>query len=223
MSRSETLPAFARDYLDALDRRLADLSTEERAELTTPVEQRLADLAREDDSGGRESVEQHFGSPEQLAADLRAAAGYPPVRPGQPAASITTADWLRRQATRPPIAAVVRYLASLRPAWWAARGYLLVAGVLAALSQGGGYRLHTIGSYTQASDEGQTIHSTGLWLLIPLTAIVASVVLGHLTPRLPPPGRLLVVALDAVAVLTLLAYPTWWLAPAFAYYTGLVS
>jgi hypothetical protein len=32
MSRSQTLPAFARDYLDALDRRLADLSTEERAE-----------------------------------------------------------------------------------------------------------------------------------------------------------------------------------------------
>jgi hypothetical protein len=68
----------------------------------------LADLAREDDSGGRESVEQHFGSPGQLAADLRAAAGYPPVRTGQPAASITTADWLRRQATRPPIAAVVQ-------------------------------------------------------------------------------------------------------------------
>lgn len=223
MNRSETLPAFAQDYLAALDHRLADLRTDERTELTTPVEQRLTDLVREDDNGGRDSIEQQFGSPEQLAAELRAAAGHPPVRPDRVAAPINTAEWLRLQAPRPPIAAVVHYLASLRPAWWAARGYLLVAGVLAAVSQGGGYRLHTIGSYNRAFDQGQTIHSTGLWLLIPLAAVVASVVLGHLTPRLPQPGRLLVAALDAATVLILLAYPTWWMGPAAAYYTGLVS
>jgi hypothetical protein len=33
----------------------------------------------------------------------------------------------------------------------------------------------------------------------------------------------LVAALNVVALVLLIAYPTWWLAPAFAYYSGLVS
>lgn len=221
MSRSDTLPASARAYLDALHRHLADLDPADRADLTAPVEQRLADLTEAGE--GPRQIERQFGRPGELAADLRAAAGYPPPPTGHTAVPASTAQWLREQSRRPTTAAVIRYLASLRPAWWAARGYLLVAGVLAAVTQGGGYRLHTLGSYKQAFDDNTPPRTSSLWLLIPVAAVTASIIVGHLTPRLPRPAQLLVVGLNAAAVLTLLAYPTWWMGPAFAFFTGLVN
>ena len=47
--------------------------------------------------------------------------------------------------------------------------------------------------------------------------------LGSMTERSPAAVRLVITALNAVAIVLLIAYPTWWLAPAFASYTGLVS
>jgi hypothetical protein len=58
---------------------------------------------------------------------------------------------------------------------------------------------------------------------IPLLAIGASIALGVSTPRLPPTGRWIVVALDVAAVVVLLAFPTWWMPPAGAYFAGLAG
>lgn len=222
MSGSHTVPAGVREYLDAVHRHLVDLRPEDRAELISPVEQRVIDLGAAD--GGAEQIERHFGTPAQLAAELRTAAGYSPPPTGRAVSGpVSTTAWLRQQATRPTAAAVITYLSSLRPAWWAVRGYLLVGGVLAASSQGGGYRLHTMGSYKQAFSADTVPHLTLLWLLVPLGAVLASIVLGHLTPRLPRLVQLLVLGLNAAAVVTLLAYPTWWMGPAFAFFAGLVN
>jgi len=67
------------------------------------------------------------------------------------------------------------------------------------------------------------VHASLAWLLIPAGAVIASILLGSMTERSPAVVRLLITALNAVAVVLLIAYPTWWLAPAFASYTGLVS
>ncbi len=222
MSGSHTVHAGVREYLDAVHRHLVDLRPEDRADLISPVEQRVIDLGAAD--GGDEHIERHFGTPAQLAAELRTAAGYPPPPTGRAVSGpVSTTAWLGQQASRPAAAAVITYLTSLRPAWWAVRGYLLVGGVLAVSSQGGGYRLHTMGSYKQALLDTTEPHLTRTWLLIPVLAVLASIVLGHLTPRLRRPVQLLVVGLNAAAIVTLLAYPTWWMGPAFAFFSGLVT
>lgn len=56
-----------------------------------------------------------------------------------------------------------------------------------------------------------------------LAAVVTSVVLGRCAGRLPHPVRLAMTALDVLAVFTLLAYPTWWMGPAFAYFAALAG
>ncbi len=81
-------------------------------------------------------------------------------------------------------------------------------------------------SYTQAlggRDDTAMIHPSLTWILIPLAAVVASVALGLTTAGLPRTARVLVAALNVIAIALFLGYPTWWLAPAFAYYTGLVT
>jgi hypothetical protein len=206
-------------YLDEVRQHLRDLPPDDRADLTAPVEQRLVELAG--DSGGPADIEKQFGRPAQLAADLRSSAGYPP-----PTAGPTTGGWLtgrlREWCRRPAVAQVVAYVVSLRPAWWAIRGYLVLGGVLASFGSDK-YGLHTIGYYNQVFVAATPPHRNVWWVAIPLLAIVASVVLGVLTPRLPPIARWLVVAFDVAAVIALLAFPTWWMPPAGAYFAGLVG
>lgn len=214
----------AQAFLNTVRGRLDDLTTSDQADLLDQVEQRLHDL---DTSGGPDAIDTHLGKPADLADEIRAAAGFPPAAATtETVRSTSSIDALRALTAHRTMRPVVNYLVSLRPAWWAARGYILIAGVLAAISQGGGYRLHTLGSYTQAfggRDDTAMVHLSRTWILIPLAAVVASVALGLATARLPRTARVLVAALNVIAIALFLAYPTWWLAPAFAYYTGLVT
>jgi hypothetical protein len=211
-------PAHVRTYLEEVRRHLGDLPGDDRAELTAPVEQRLVELfARGADPV---DVERQFGSPAQLAADLRSSAGYPP--PAAPSGGSWFGSRLQRTSANPWVAAVIGYLFSLRPAWWAARGYLVLGGVLAVLGPDK-YGLHTIGYYDQLFVAATPSHGNVLWVAIPLLAIGASIALGVSTPRLPPTTRWIVAALDLAAVVVLLAFPTWWMPPAGAYFAGLAG
>ncbi len=220
MNSSEILQTANLGYLAAVDDQLSDLAPTAHAELVAQVEDRLRELRPNEDAAAV------LGPPAVFAAELRHFAGFPPTQ--QPS-SQSRAGWLQAQARRPVPHAVFAYLGSPRPAWWAARGYLLVALVLAVLSQGSGWGLHTIGSYSQVYDVrgehalGRWAWSISPWLLLVMAAVVASVALGLGTHRLPPPARLTVAALDALAVVALLAYPTWWMAPAFAYFSNLAG
>lgn len=221
-NRLENLSPGAQTFLETVRGQLCDLSPSDQADLIEQVEHRLQDLDASDEPN---AIETHLGEPADLANDLRAAAGFSlvPTQLNSAARASSSLDTLRAVAGHRVMRPVIRYLDSLRPAWWAVRGYLLVAGVLAVISQGGGYRLHTIGSYTQASRDTTPIHPNLVWLLIPAAAVVASIALGLTTSRLPRTARLLVAAMNIVAIALLLAYPTWWLAPAFAYYSGMVT
>jgi hypothetical protein len=213
------LPLLASDYLAAVRDHLAGLPAEEQSDLLLPVEQRLLELPAEELSARR--LAELFGSPQQLAADLRTAAGHPegPV----PAAAVEP-SWVRRwlitQAARPRLAPAFQYLDSLRPAWWALRGLLLVSAGVAALDNGG-WRLHRLGLYLEPFG-GTQIRPALFWLLFPV-AVVASILVGRLTPRLPGLLRRLPLLLNVVAVVALLAWPTWWVGPSLAYYSGLVG
>ena len=209
-SSQETLSPQSRDYLAAVRSKLADLPAADQSDLLEQVEQRLRDLDASAEYRG-------------MAADLRAAAGFPAAAVPAQASPFagTSADLFRSVARSRAARPGIDYVLSLRPAWWAIRGYILLAGILAAISQGGGYGLHTLGSYRQAFTGASPVHTSLPWLLIPASAVVASVVLGLLTSRFRPPVRLLVTAANIVTVALLVAYPTWWLAPAFAHYAGL--
>jgi hypothetical protein len=217
---TEALPTQVRGYLEAVQRQLADLPPEDRADLVASVEQRLTEFAGRPESLA--DIERQFGAPGQLAADLRTAAGFP-ERPGDsPNGPSPLLDWLRARLHHPAPAAVSAYVRSLRPAWWAVRGYLLLGGVLAALGSDT-YRLHTIGYYRSAFSDMAPLHTTPWWALVPAAAVVASIVLGARAPRLPHWVRLMVFGLDAAAVIVLLAFPTWWLPPAGGAFAGLVN
>jgi hypothetical protein len=221
-SSPETLSPESQDYLEAVRHRLSDLPTSDRSDLLDQVEQRLRDL---DASGEPSAIQGRLGQAADVAADLRAAAGFPPA-PALTEFSTrgrTGAELLRFAARSRAARPAIGYVMSLRPAWWAIRGYILLAGILAAISQGGGYRLHTLGSYREAFTNASSTHISQAWLLVPVGTIIASIVLGLMTGRSPAPVRLLTTALNVVTVALLIAYPTWWLAPAFASYAGLVT
>lgn len=220
MQTQPKAPAATQDYLSAVHEQLADLDPDARLDLVAPVEQRLLELPEA--ANTRDRIEELYGPPAALAGELRTAAGFPDA-PADSSAKPpqTVTNWLGAQTSRRPLVYIVDYLRSLRPAWWALRGYLLFAAALAAASQGG-YRLHTLAYYTQAFDRADP-HLTWLWLLGPVAAIIASIVLGMLTPRLPRVLQVVVVLLNVVAVVALVAWPTWWMGPAFAFYSGLVA
>ncbi|MDQ1711761.1 MAG: hypothetical protein QOE45_1211 [Frankiaceae bacterium] len=129
-----TLTSDAANYFAAVSAELADLPEEDRAELLEDVEQHLAEVAAE----GTGPLEHRLGTPGAYAAELRAAAGLPP-RGARPGASLFAApvDRARRLVERVrgtrAYAEVSAFAPELRPAWWVARAYLLVAAL--SLSQ----------------------------------------------------------------------------------------
>lgn len=222
MNRPETLGPAGQSYLAGVDEHLLDLDPADRADLRAQVEDRLVDLQPEQDATAV------LGAPTLFATELRRAAGFGPATPPVRQENVSLSQWLVAQAQRSAPLAVIDYVRSLRPAWWALRGFLLVALVLAVLSSGGGWGLHTIGSYIQvvevrAEHAGRWPAGVSPWLLLVLAAVVASVVMGRCASRLPHPVRLVMTALDVLAAFTLLAYPTWWMGPAFAYFTALAG
>lgn len=112
----------AADYLAAVRGHLADLPADERDDLLEDLEAHVHEVAAATDG----PLDEALGSAAAFAAELRASAGLAPSagRRGR------TLDRLRRRADtvgrHPWTRAVVAFLPELRPAWWVARGWLLV-------------------------------------------------------------------------------------------------
>jgi len=107
----------APDYLQALERELADLAPDERADLLEEVEASLLEL--DDDPVAR------LGPPAQFAAELRESAGLPPVAPPVP-------DEPReplRERLRPVVRVARAFARELAPIWWALRAFVVVTAI----------------------------------------------------------------------------------------------
>jgi len=121
----------AADYLDEVRNHLADLPADERDDLLEDLESHVHEVATNTDG----PLDDVLGTPATFAAELRASAGLAPTAGRRPA----TLDRLRGRTDalrrHPWTRAVVAFLPELRPAWWVARGWLLVW--LAAQATGG--------------------------------------------------------------------------------------
>lgn len=131
-----TLTRDAADFYAAVCAELADLPDEDRAELLEDVEQHLAEVAAEGEGQHR------LGTPEAYAAELRSAAGLPPKNATGGHLFAAPVRRARRTFARVETTRAYRearaFAPELRPAWWVARAYVLVAAL--ALSQNGSLR-----------------------------------------------------------------------------------
>jgi len=180
-----TAPAVspAREYLDAVGRELADLPVEERADLLEDLAMHLSALDEEDDPRPHAV---RLGPPAAYAAELRQAAGLPPRGAGaDPRVSPVrrVKELARRAAATRAGSQVVEFVPQLRPAWWVARGYLVV--FLPAVTIG-----DARGDIPVPSPAGSPV----LGLALVALAVVASVRLGQ--ARMPAVLRAAVVALN---------------------------
>jgi len=118
-------------FAEAVRLELDDLSAEEIDDLTEGLEADLSDQAAD---AGAPSL----GDPAEYAAELRSAAGLPARETHGAKFESVTASWRGVRAatgrvihSNPAVASVARFLASLRPVWWIARGWGLFMGVQA--------------------------------------------------------------------------------------------
>ncbi len=109
----------APDYLQALERELADLAPDERADLLEEVEASLLEL--DDDPVAR------LGPPAQFAAELRESAGLPPVTPKVARAPTKPLRDRLRPGRRARVA--VAFARELAPIWWALRAFVVVTAI----------------------------------------------------------------------------------------------
>jgi hypothetical protein len=109
-------------YLAGVAAALADLAPDDRQDLLDELSTHLDELSRETDA----PLESRLGMPADYAAELRASAGLPP---GGANKNIALVCWarLRTALDRPGPRAVREFLVSLRPVWWVARAWVLVA------------------------------------------------------------------------------------------------
>lgn len=190
------IAGFARAVRDAL----ADLSVEEREELTDGLEADLAESLADD-------RRRTLPVPAAYAAELRAAAELPmrPNRSGGALAGLvegwrSTRDDLTTAVRRnPALAGVLDFLVALRPAWWLLRAWVafqLTAGFF-------GF-------------EGPVLpYDLRGWIIVTLFSVV-SVQWGRKRwSRLPVMPVLIVVGnvVAAIALLPLLAYTSAWSSP----------
>jgi hypothetical protein len=155
------VPGDVETYLARVRDALSDLPVEERNELLVEVEASLWESASE--TGG--PVAARLGPPEDFAAELRSAAGLQESEAPRPAGLRETLD--RALADR-RVEASLRYARQLAPAWWVARGYLVVAGL--ALLVGA--------SWSVAHASVPRIGSASVGLAVIMLAVVASVAIG---------------------------------------------
>ena len=126
-------------YAAAVRRALAGLGPEQIEDLTDGLEADLAEAMADEATAGRGADPvTRFGTPEEYAAELGAAAGLePPAAKGRrhlipedvrhPIRALrwygrTVLQALRRRAWWPP---VERFLVAIRPAWWVLRGWVV--------------------------------------------------------------------------------------------------
>ncbi|MER7415295.1 hypothetical protein ABT346_00670 [Micromonospora peucetia] len=183
------------DYAARVRTALADLPPARRDELTEDLPEHLAEVAAE--AGG--TLVERLGEPEAYAAELRAAAGVGAAVTGGRRLDRrlgVAVDRLRGRAHRwdvqlgPPLgyATASEFLRLLRPAWWVLRGYL-AAMLVTVVTTGDSF-----GVLPELN--GSTL--AGLVLLA--GSVLASIWLGHHTPGLSRPKRLMLHAGTAVLV-----------------------
>ena len=173
--------------------RLADLSEDEREELTGGLE---ADLSEQHAAGGP------LPDPVAYAAELRAAAGLPaPARRRLDARPVELLDRVRAgflgRVEGLPGWSLVE---TLRPAWWVLRAWIAVTGLDQLV---GGYEYVTL---------LPTLYVPGLGVALLLVAVVLSVLIGQgrlwpgSGPDRPAYARILLLALNAFAVVAPLGF-----------------
>ena len=112
-------------YLDAIERELADLPADERAELLEDLAAHFGEFASDDD------LVSTLGDPAVYARELRDAAGLSASPPTE--AHIPLIDRLRANVTALRRSAwwraIAAFLPELRPAWWVLRAWLIVAAL----------------------------------------------------------------------------------------------
>jgi hypothetical protein len=187
MTAPTTTPA-AEQYLADVERELADLPADERAELLEDLALHL--VALEEDNDGR-ALDARLGSPTDYAVELRTAAGLPP-RTTDPEARRgwgARARWLKQRAEAGGKSRAVRelreFVPQLRPAWWVLRGYLLVA--VPCL-----WHRNRARDFPVPAPQGS--HALGAALVV--AAVLLSITVGR--RRLPKPALVAVLLVDLV-------------------------
>ena len=195
-------------YAAAVRRALAGLGPEQVEDLTDGLEADLAEAMADESTAGRGADPvSRFGTPEEYAAELGAAAGLEAVpvpvgrrRRGLPGDVRHPVRALRRFGTQllerlrghawwPPFE---RFLVALRPVWWVARGWVVYQ-----------LGLQVTGAYPHQLLPGSVMRF--VWLLV---LVVASVQWGRGQWQLPRRWRaapMLVSTVAAVALLPVLA------------------
>jgi hypothetical protein len=184
---SATLPEAAAAYLAGLERELADIPPDERADLLEEVEASLIEA-------GEDPVAR-LGTPARFAAELRASAGLPPAPP-PPRAEAPRAPLWQRLRRDPRTKAAVAAAKELAPIWWIVRAGL-VLGLL------------TLG--VQSWYGGVVPRLTGqpaLDLLICAIPFAASIALGLAGRRRALPLRRLGIAVNLALVAGLALVPS---------------
>jgi HAAS domain-containing protein len=181
---SATLPEAAAAYLAALERELADLPADERAELLEEIEASLLEAG--------DDPEATLGTPARFAAELRASAGLapPPTAPALPRESAWT-----RLKRDPAFRSALATARELEPIWWAARAYI----VLAAFTVG------TRETYAVPFPRLSGFRSLDIALVA--LAVASSIALGFVGRRFPGRLRALRIALNLAAVACLILLP----------------
>lgn len=220
MSGTTLLGQAGLRYLSEVAAALGELDSTERGELLDEVREHLVSISSEVAPAElrRDLLLARLGPPSRYAAELAGAAGLSTLVPlGTRDASASLWQTAQRHKILIPIWS---YLRSLLPAWWALRGYL-IAGLL----------VQSFGSFPGTGNIGRRefmhwksdIFSFGLgtswvrlWFVVPIgAAVVASIVVGVHGERASITARLQNRALDAVALLGLVAAPMWWIGPEF--------
>jgi hypothetical protein len=165
MTAGTALPPQVAEYLEAVRAELGDLPEAERDDLLAEVEPSLVAAAEE---GG--TVASHLGSPQEFAAELRAAAGlHVAAEPRTPSRlGRATRELFARLAGDPRAAAARRLGRDLAPLWWVARAYFAVGAVAFVLDWDWSTRV----AFVPRIGDG----ATGLAVIV--AAVVVSVWLG---------------------------------------------
>jgi len=127
VTTTPTLDDRAHRYLEEVRGHLVDLTAGERDALVGDLAGHLHEVSSTDDR----PLDEVLGTPAAFAAELRASAGLPPETPlaDADADALADADAARPQrsfADHPWTEATRAFLVELRPAWWVARGVLVV-------------------------------------------------------------------------------------------------
>ena len=111
-------------YFTGVAAALDDLPRSDREDLLEEVREHLDDLAHESDA----PLTVRLGAPDAYAAELRASAGLPPRgRASRAAVARTLGSARDALLVQPWVRPVLGFLTSVRPLWWVARAWLLVA------------------------------------------------------------------------------------------------